>query len=492
MATRLKKVAAPSSKRKVRNPLLPHPSTKPLSSAASSKEDQRSTNELQDYLKSLKAYESSTRSQFRETAFQILEFILKKWTTEVVNLKKQGKLLPPDTPSKVDFRVLTFGSFALGVHDPTSDIDVVVVVPQFIDYEDFFYVLPKKLREDNAVSEVTIIADAFVPVIKFKIGSCDIDLLLARLSVNTLPENDDDFLDDKYVMQSVTDHRSVKSINGYRVARAILELVSDEHTFHTTLRFVKCWAKARGIYSNVLGYLGGISWAILTMFVCQYYPNHSPSTLIVKFFQFYSAVWDWRDAVRLTSVVEYPDQPANFPAKTWNPKTNTRDQGHIMSVITPAWPASNSTYNVSQSTLEVMRREFSRGHSVLSQYLDKNGIPRNKADVSAQAVWKTVLTKIDFFQLYRNYLRIDICAENASDFRKWKGYVEAKLRSLIQYLEGLTHLAKVHPLPEFFDVPNTNRVQKSCFFGLDFTYPTIGVGFVCVCVCVRVHVSMCL
>ena len=44
----------------------------------------------------------------------------------------------------------------------------------------------------------------------------------------------------------------------------------------------------RGIYSNALGFLGGVSWAMLVARVCQLYPNAAPATLIQKFFLVFS------------------------------------------------------------------------------------------------------------------------------------------------------------------------------------------------------------
>ena len=44
----------------------------------------------------------------------------------------------------------------------------------------------------------------------------------------------------------------------------------------------------RGIYSNAMGYLGGVSWAMLVARVCQLYPNAAASLLVQKFFLVFS------------------------------------------------------------------------------------------------------------------------------------------------------------------------------------------------------------
>lgn len=48
----------------------------------------------------------------------------------------------------------------------------------------------------------------------------------------------------------------------------------------------------------------------------------------------------------------------------------------------------------------------------------------NKAD------WATLCEPYPFFEAYKNYLQIEIAAENADDLRKWKGWVESRLRQL--------------------------------------------------------------
>ncbi|KAG6971419.1 hypothetical protein JG688_00004430 [Phytophthora aleatoria] len=45
----------------------------------------------------------------------------------------------------------------------------------------------------------------------------------------------------------------------------------------------------------------------------------------------------------------------------WNPKINVRDRLHLMPIITPAYPALNSSYNVMASTLRILKAEFGKG-----------------------------------------------------------------------------------------------------------------------------------
>ena len=71
----------------------------------------------------------------------------------------------------------------------------------------------------------------------------------------------------------------------FRSTVLILSLVPDVEKFRVTLRAVKLWAQGQGLYSNILGYLGGFSWAVLVAKICMDYPQLSAPELIRTFFE---------------------------------------------------------------------------------------------------------------------------------------------------------------------------------------------------------------
>uniref|UniRef100_A0A672GEN4 polynucleotide adenylyltransferase n=1 Tax=Salarias fasciatus TaxID=181472 RepID=A0A672GEN4_SALFA len=158
---------------------------------------------------------------------------------------------------------------------PGSDIDAVCVGPGFVQRHHFFSSFCRKLAAHEEVTDMLAFEKAHVPVMK----------LTYKGEKDSVPEAVD-LMDDGLVRG--LDPRCVRSLNGYRDSQQILRCVPNKHLFRTTLRVIKVWAKKRQIYSNRLGFLGGISWAILVARVCQLYPNATVAALVTHFFRLYS------------------------------------------------------------------------------------------------------------------------------------------------------------------------------------------------------------
>ena len=128
------------------------------------------------------------------------------------------------------------------------------------------------MQNTPGVSDLAEVREAFVPVIKMKFQEVDIDMLFARVEYREVGSDFDkpDSLLENDILRNCDD-TTIRSLNGCRVTDLILKTMSSKDmkdTFEMTLRCIKLWSKNRGIHSNVLGYLGGVAWAILVAKIC--------------------------------------------------------------------------------------------------------------------------------------------------------------------------------------------------------------------------------
>ncbi|CAA2987799.1 nuclear poly(A) polymerase 1 [Olea europaea subsp. europaea] len=346
------------------------------------------------------------------------------------------------------------------VHGPGADIDTLCVGPKHASRnEDFFGELYRMLAEMPEVQELLPVPDAHVPVMRFKFSGVSIDLLYANVALWVIPEDLD--VSQESILQNV-DEQTVRSLNGCRVTDQILRLVPNIQTFRTTLRCMRLWAKRRGVYSNVTGFLGGINWALLVARICQLYPNALPSMLVSRFFRVYN-LWRWPNPVMLC-----PIQEGSLGLPFWDPRRNYKDRLHLMPIITPAYPCMNSSYNVSTSTLRVMMEEFQRGNEIC------------EAIQGSKSNWDSLFEPFAFFEAYKNYLQMDIASETEEDSRNWRGWVESRIRLLTLKIERDTSgVLQCHPHPgEFSD--KSKPFHYSYFMGLrrkQGTNPQEGLQF---------------
>ncbi|CAN6194834.1 unnamed protein product [Urochloa humidicola] len=417
--------------------------TKPLSLLGPVEADLQRTAELEKFLVEAGLYESPEESAKREEVLGQLDQIVKDWVKQLTSQRGYTDQMVEEANAVL----FTFGSYRLGVHGPGADIDTLCVGPSYVNREeDFFIVLHEILAQTEDVTELQPVPDAHVPVMKFKFHGISIDLLYASVSLLVVPADLD--ISQGSVLYEV-DEATVRSLNGCRVADQILRLVPNIENFRTALRCLKYWAKRRGVYSNVTGFLGGVNWALLVARVCQLYPNAVPSMLVSRFFRVFTQ-WRWPNPVMLCSIEE---DELGFPV--WDPRKNPRDKCHHMPIITPAYPCMNSSYNVSTSTLRVMMEQFQFGNKVCQE------IEMNKAS------WSALFEPFQFFEAYKNYLQVDIIAEDDEDLRLWKGWVESRLRQLTLKIERDTYgMLQCHPYPHEYADPSRQCAHCAFFMGL--------------------------
>ncbi|XP_054758366.2 poly(A) polymerase beta-like [Lytechinus pictus] len=416
-------------------------------------EDIRQTKELVEALKPHGVFENEEELNHRLIVLGKLDQIVKDWIRQVA----EDKNIPPNIADTVGGKIYTFGSYRLGVHTKGADIDTLCVAPLHVERNDFFksfYDIVKGLPETK---DCRAVEEAFVPVIKLVFEGIEMDILFARLALRVVPENLD--LTDDTLLKNL-DPKCVRSLNGCRVTDEILNVVPSKENFRLTLRTIKLWAKKKGVYSNALGFLGGVSWAMLVARTCQLYPNAAASTLVNKFFLVFTK-WAWPQPVLLKP----PNTSTDLGFAEWDPRVNVSDRFHLMPIITPAYPQQNSTYNVSQSTKTVIEQELQGGLAITQEIMQ------------GKATWEKLFEPSNFFQKYKHYIVLIASAGNEDDHLKWVGLVESKIRVLVGNLERNPHIKLAHVYPksispsspaEGAEEEKTDEHSTLWFIGLEF------------------------
>ncbi|KAI8147914.1 Poly(A) polymerase central domain-containing protein [Fennellomyces sp. T-0311] len=400
--------------------------TAPISLAASPAHELELDVELLSILQDLGLYENEHDAQKRVIVLQKLDKIVKDFVSLVGKLKG----IPESLAREAGGKIFTFGSYRLGVHGAGSDIDALCVVPKHVERDHFFTIMYDMLKEQPDVTELTAVTDAYVPVIKMHLCGIPIDFVCARLELTRIPD-DLDLSDDNLLRH--LDERCVRSLNGTRVADEILRLVPNVSVFRTALRTIKFWAKRRAIYSNVMGFLGGIAWTLLVARICQFYPNVCAATIVSHFFRIMYQ-WKWPHPVLLK-----PTESGTLEFRVWDSTIYPADRSHRMPIITPAYPSMCATHNVTDSTRVIMRKEFKRGADTMDKIMVGSG------------VWLDLFDKSDFFHAYKHYLQVIVCSQSPESQLEWSGLVESRLRQLLLKLERVEMLELAHLYAQGFD-----------------------------------------
>eukprot|EP00815_Leptocylindrus_aporus_P003914 CAMPEP_0116053328 /NCGR_PEP_ID=MMETSP0322-20121206/2115_1 /TAXON_ID=163516 /ORGANISM="Leptocylindrus danicus var. apora, Strain B651" /LENGTH=794 /DNA_ID=CAMNT_0003536457 /DNA_START=7 /DNA_END=2391 /DNA_ORIENTATION=+ len=352
----------------------------------------------------------------------------------------------------------TSGSYRLDVQEPGADIDTICVAPSIVTREHFFGTvvdpitgrvskdplsLAERIRAHPDVTNFNAVESAAVPILTFDWEGVNIDLLFARLATSTVPPEFD--INDDRVLDGV-DSATEKSLNGPRVTNLIAKFMSGTperyQNFLFVVRCVRKWAKTRGLYSNKMGYWGGVNINIAVAMVVQLYPNASPGNLLRKFFLVFKS-WRWPNPVLLCK-----PHDAGLGLQVWSAFTNARDARQVAPIITPAYPAMNSTLSVSRQTLQIFHQEFTRAYDIISRIWQETVNSKSDTFNSNGEMFAELFRPSDFFISYPHYLSLCIVGSSQDEVQSWAGYVESRLRKLVSDVLGKLPISNLQLWPK--------------------------------------------
>jgi len=229
----------------------------PISTAGPKEPDLLASAALAEALGLGSRAEDELRQRVSQQVISELEALVVRWVRGV----GLAHGLSDEQASEAGAKLLLLGSYALlEARLPAADVDVVAVVPYFVERAHFFGEagLAGQLRAQGGVGSLLSVPDAFVPIIKFTMHGVPVDLLLARLRMPQIPPSLS--ADDDRLMHRCLDEADAHSLNGARVAAAILRLVPRLEPFRCTLRAVKLWVARRRLACHLLGLPGGVAW----------------------------------------------------------------------------------------------------------------------------------------------------------------------------------------------------------------------------------------
>lgn len=304
------------------------------------------------------------------------------------------------------------------MYGPGSDIDTLMVAPRHVTRDDFFEHMPDMIRRSTPADELTELVSVpgiSVPIIKLEMTGISIDLIFCSLHKDSVPKNQE--LTDNELLRGLNE-TDLRCVNGTRVTDRILTLVPQPRVFRIALRAIKIWAQRRAIYGNVVGFPGGVAYAMMVARICQLYPKATAPTIVTKFFWVIRS-WKWPSPIYLQAREKGP-----LNEREWDPQNNSFDRRHLMPVITPAYPCMNSTHTITPSTKAVLLQELDRGNELMA------------AIYSGKKQWKDLFSKHTFFtSAYQHYIVVITASRTKDAQQAWSGLVQSRLRRLIQGIE---------------------------------------------------------
>lgn len=331
--------------------------------------------------------------------------------------------------------LLPVGAYHLGALQQGGEVDVIYIAPQAVRLAELQAAARAELEGMGAQSQKVCDASADghldAPGLRFEMSGVAVRVLFTkRLSGIPSPSSAGGVVRDSAGMFA------------REAGEQLLAAVPDPRLFVMLLRFVRHWAKQRGVYGGFLGFFGGAAWAVACAHVCRANPQLEFSMLTARFFQSMSR-WDWK-------------QPLSLQPTTPGLAAAGGALSSVMDVLLPVGEDISASPNVCETTAKLLQKELRRGHKIAQQ-------------VELQrAQWCEVCAQPRFFQRHRHFLEFDFMAVSEPVMAKWLEWCSTVLRGLVPLFESMSGtIVTLRPWPEWLEFRDAQWPHaRAIFFGL--------------------------
>jgi len=340
-------------------------------------------------------------------------------------------------------QLLPLGAYRLGVMLPGDEVDVLFVAPLTVQLRDLPNAVLGELERKVDLTGVSPPGSDGLfaaPGLRFTMRGVSVCLLMAQ-RISGVPQPRPEA-----IVQNTT------GLLAREVVEQILARVPSVKQFRFLLRFVRYWARQRGVYGHYLGFLGGTAWAICCARICQMNPHLELSQLAARFFRTLSR-WDWRQPVALLPIGA-GGQPA--PDHSTTGLVTGSFSTASMAVILPLEPPLPATPHITETTARIVQKELRRGYKMVQQ-----------VELS-RSHWADVYATARFFQRHRHYLEFDFVASSEAVLSAWLAWGKQQMQDLVHLFESMSsNIVTLRPWPEWIEFKDASwPYARAVFVGL--------------------------
>lgn len=224
------------------------------------------------------------------------------------------------------------------------------------------------------------------------------------------------------------------ALYSHETIEKLLNTVPDKEAFRSLVRFVRFWAKQRGVKGTYLGFLGTLGWAVCCARVCQMHAQADLHGLVFNFFHTMSS-WDWN----LPLTIVHGD---DLEMPLVHPKNREGRMANI-DVMLPVGEGIPAAPYSSATTSSIMREELLRAYNILEAQIPPTSLPTAVGITSSHddegtslPQWRKLLCSAKFYKRYRHYIQLEFMASNEELLNKWFGWAVAQVTKFVVILES--------------------------------------------------------